>query len=214
MSGIRVKICGITNVADALAAVELGADAIGLNFHLQSPRHITYERAREIILALPPLVEVIGVYVGTLAEVAAQAQQVPLIRTVQRHANVHEVGMLPDRYRLIEAFQMAGRDGLQQIRDYLAEAGRTGPRPAALLVDGSVPGQFGGTGQVAPWKELAGFDPGLPLILAGGLNPDNVAEAIRIVHPYAVDVASGVEAAPGRKDVEKIRRFIDNARTV
>ena len=76
-----------------------------------------------------------------------------------------------------------------------------------------MPGQFGGTGHTAPWQELAGFDPGVPLILAGGLTADNVAEAIRIVKPYAVDVASGVEAAPGRKDIEKMRRFIDNARS-
>jgi phosphoribosylanthranilate isomerase len=85
-------------------------------------------------------------------------------------------------------------------------------RPAAVLLDGHVPGQYGGTGRAAPWELLAEFRPGVPVILAGGLTPENVAEAVRVVRPYGVDVAGGVEAAPGRKDPEKIRRFLANAR--
>jgi phosphoribosylanthranilate isomerase len=212
-SRVRIKICGISSVADAEQAVGLGADAIGLNFHPRSPRHVAYEKAKEIILAVPPLVEIVGVYVGTLLELVAHARHVPMIRTVQRHAASHEVGMLPEGYRLIEAFQVPGRHSLADITRYVEDATREDRPPAALLIDGSTPGQFGGTGHPAPWKELADFDPGVPLILAGGLTPDNVAEAIRTVHPYAVDVASGVEAAPGRKDIEKMKRFIDNARS-
>jgi phosphoribosylanthranilate isomerase len=152
-------------------------------------------------------VEVVGVYVGTLAEVLALASQVPLLRTLQRHAVAHERGALPAGYRLIEAFQVPGRHSFDYVREHLDN------QPAAVLIDGSTPGQFGGTGHAAPWHDLAGFDCGRPLILAGGLNPDNVAEAIRLVRPYAVDVASGVESAPGRKDIEKMRRFIQNARS-
>jgi phosphoribosylanthranilate isomerase len=154
-------------------------------------------------------VEVVGVFVGTLPEVLRLGQQVPLLRTLQRHAAQHDVASLPAGYRLIEAFQVPGRHSFDYVRQHIA----TGNRPAAALIDGSAPGQFGGSGHTAPWHDLAGFDPGVPLILAGGLNPDNVAEAIRVVRPYAVDVASGVEMAPGRKDIEKMRRFIDNARS-
>lgn len=214
MSRVRIKICGITNVADALQAVELGADAIGLNFHPQSPRCLSIEAAKEIVAALPPFVQPVGVYVGTVAEIMAHATQVAGLHLVQRHSAHHEVaGDLVQGYRLIDAFQVPGRHSLDAIRGYLRQASQAGKPPAAILVDGSLPGEFGGTGHVAPWQELASFDPGLPLILAGGLNPDNVTEAIRTVHPYAVDVASGVESTPGRKDIEKMRRFIDNARS-
>jgi phosphoribosylanthranilate isomerase len=101
---------------------------------------------------------------------------------------------------------------LDQITACLDLLRAAGAAPAAILVDAHVPGQYGGTGQTAPWHLLADFQPGVPLILAGGLTPDNVAEAIRIVRPYAVDVASGVESSPGKKDPDKLRRFIDAVR--
>jgi phosphoribosylanthranilate isomerase len=101
---------------------------------------------------------------------------------------------------------------LQAITRYLDVCRLRGALPSAVLVDASVPGQYGGTGRQAPWHLLATFRPGVPLILAGGLTPDNVAEAVRLVRPYAVDVASGVESAPGHKDPDKVRRFIDKAR--
>ena len=113
-------------------------------------------------------------------------------------------------YPLVVAYRVRGPIDLEAIRADVE------PRHqfAAVLIDAHVPGQFGGTGQTAPWHLLAGFDPGVPVILAGGLTPENVAEAVRIVRPYGVDVASGVESSPGRKDAEKMRRFVDAVRVV
>ena len=113
---------------------------------------------------------------------------------------------------LIVAFVVRDQNSLQDIAGYLHRSRTLGQVPDAILVDAHVPGQYGGTGRVAPWDLLADFRPGVPLILAGGLTPDNVAEAVRIVRPYGVDVASGVEQQPGVKDAEKMRRFIGNAR--
>ena len=112
----------------------------------------------------------------------------------------------------IPAFAVQDATSLLQITSHLEKWRSLGDVPAAILVDAHVPGQYGGTGQVAPWHLLVDFDPGVPLILAGGLTPENVAEAIRIVRPYAVDVASGVESSPGKKDPDKMRRFIDAVR--
>ena len=116
-------------------------------------------------------------------------------------------------YSLIVAFSVKDAADLVAITAYLDRCRGTGRLPAALLIDAHVPGLHGGTGRTAPWDLLADFRPGVPLLLAGGLTPENVAEAIRRVRPYAVDVASGVESSPGRKDVDKMRRFIDNARS-
>jgi phosphoribosylanthranilate isomerase len=114
---------------------------------------------------------------------------------------------------LIVAFAVRDADSLDVVRRYLDVCRGRGRLPAALLLDAHVPGQFGGTGRTAPWDLLADFRPGVPLLLAGGLTPDNVAEAVRRVRPDGVDVASGVESAPGRKDPERLRRFIDQARS-
>src|SRR5205814_2628888 len=115
-------------------------------------------------------------------------------------------------FRLISAFPVHDTTSLTKISKYLNLAKAMGQMPDALLLDGHAPGQHGGTGQRAPWELLSTFRPGIPIILAGGLTPENVAEAVRVVRPYAVDVASGVERAPGLKDVEKMRRFIGAAR--
>lgn len=209
---LRIKICGITSEVDAEAAAALGADAIGLNFWTQSPRHIDVPTAKKILRRLPPFVEPVAVFANlTPVEMATQAMTVGGIRTLQRHCAEHEPADFAP-FRLIDAFQVPGRHDLEYILAYLDFARGQGQQPAAILVDGSAPGQFGGTGHTAPWEQIANFRPGLPLILAGGLTPDNVAEAIRIVRPYAVDVASGVEKAPGQKDPEKMKRFIANAR--
>ena len=202
---VRIKICGITNPADAEQAATLGADMIGLNFYAKSPRCIAEATARSILQALPSSVEPVALFVNE-----PQAQQVAQslnIRTVQMHGDLPECLSIGTRW--IPAFSVRDASSLQQITSYLRSLVDA---PAAILVDAHVPGQFGGTGQVAPWHLLAGFDAGVPLILAGGLTPDNVAEAIRIVRPYAVDVASGVESSPGKKDVDKMRRFIDAVR--
>jgi phosphoribosylanthranilate isomerase len=213
MSGLRIKICGVTSEGDALAAARLGADAVGLNFYERSPRHVDPGVVPAILAALPPFVEPVGIYVGLrLSEMAEQAQRFGL-RSIQWHGeNEDREPGCPTGHRLIAAFAMRGADDFILISDYLTRCRDIGRMPAAILVDAGAPGIYGGTGRTAPWHLLADFVPGVPVILAGGLTPENVAEAVRLVRPHAVDVASGVESQPGVKDVEKMRRFIENAR--
>ncbi len=207
---VRVKICGITTRADAEQAAAFGADMIGLNFYAKSPRQIDAAIARLIVQALPATVEPIALYVNEpITQAWRNAEQLG-IGTVQLHGDPPEC--LPSGTRWIPAFPVRDAASLAQITACLDWLRAAGNAPAAILVDAHVPGQYGGTGQTAPWHLLADFKPGVPLILAGGLTPDNVAEAIRVVRPYAVDVASGVESAPGIKDPDKLRRFIDAVR--
>jgi phosphoribosylanthranilate isomerase len=208
---VRVKICGVTRAEDLAIAAEAGADAVGFNFYPGSPRCLNTESALELARALPPFVEAVGVFVRHSVE-QARAILAPLgVRTVQVHGAEPEV-IDPFPWRYVPAFQVRDQNDLDAITDYLARCRRAGALPWAVLIDGHAPGQHGGTGQSAPWELLKGFSPGVPLILAGGLTPDNVADAIRAVRPYAVDVASGVESSPGRKDADKVRRFIEQVR--
>lgn len=213
MSQVRVKICGITNGKDALAAANAGADAIGLNFHPASPRCVSLPTAAVILERLPAFVSPVGVFVGqTLPEACGIAESIGL-RIIQRHGDEHEPADLP-RFHLIEVFRVADRGDIPLIVAYLAAARSQDRLPCTILIDAKVPGEYGGTGRMPPWDIVAELPTqGVPLILAGGLTPDNVAEAVRIVRPYAVDVASGVESSPGKKDADKIKRFIDNARS-
>jgi phosphoribosylanthranilate isomerase len=209
---VRVKVCGVTTEVDARQAGLLGADAVGLNFYPGSPRCVDAARAQLILRELPPFVEAVGVFVNLpLRQVFQQVQALGRMGTIQWHGKDREISNCYP-LRLIAAFPVKDAKDLQAIGRYLDTCRMTGCLPSAVLVDASVPGQHGGTGQTAPWDLLADFRPGLPLILAGGLTAANVAEAVRRVRPYAVDVASGVESAPGRKDADRMRRFIDAAR--
>lgn len=212
LSDLRIKICGITNPADARHAVVLGADAIGLNFYAPSPRCIDVPTAASILRELPPFVDAVGLFVNLpLGEISETLHSLSRIRTLQWYGDRHDPWD-PSPYQLIAAFSIRDQDDVQKVAGYLDRCRNAGQLPAAILVDAHVSGQYGGTGRTAPWHLLADFRPGLPLLLAGGLTPENVAEAVRIVRPYAVDVASGVEQSPGRKDPEKMRRFIGSAR--
>jgi len=209
---VRVKICGISNEADGRQAAYLGADAVGLNFAAESPRRIDFATARFILRELPPFIEAVGVFVNRPLQKAFQdAHQVGRIHTVQWHGQDREL-CDPYPFQLIQAFQVRDRDSLLDIQRYLDVCRGLGQLPSALLLDGHAPDQLGGTGKKAPWGVLAEFRPAIPIILAGGLTPENVGEAIRVVRPYGVDVASGVERTVGHKDPEKVRRFIGNAR--
>jgi phosphoribosylanthranilate isomerase len=209
---LRIKICGLTNEADACQAARLGADAIGLNFYPRSPRCIPLATAVSILRELPPFVEAIGLFVNLpQLQVMETLQPLGRVRTFQWYGEHPEVAN-PFPYQRIAAFSIGGRQDLEAITDYLNRCRESGFPPAAVLTDAQVPGHYGGTGRSPPWELLSDFRPVLPLILAGGLTPENVAEAVRIVRPYAVDVASGVEQDPRRKDPEKMRRFIANAR--
>jgi phosphoribosylanthranilate isomerase len=213
-SYLRVKICGVIEEADAVQAAELGADAVGLNFADESPRRITPAKAESIVGALPAFVEPIGIFVARELQAVFEIADRVGIRTVQLHSR-NEGFILGDlaRVRLIQPFSIGEKDDLLKIKRYLDRCRQEDCKfPAAILVDAHVEGQHGGTGRTVPWNILHDFHPEVPLILAGGLTPENVAEAVRIVRPYGVDVASGVEKNPGRKDADKMKRFIDNAR--
>jgi phosphoribosylanthranilate isomerase len=210
----RVKICGITNLSDAQLAAEAGADAVGLNFCTASPRYCPWEAAREIAAALPRGVCKVGVFVDASAEeIRRAAESVPL-DLVQLHG--HEPPELVRALRPLPILRAVSIDeGLTETSAYLEACYRQLALPRMLLVDARSGGRFGGTGTTVDWKLLVESRPslrGLPLVLAGGLTPQNVAEAIALVRPWAVDVASGVEASPGAKSPELVRRFVAAAR--
>jgi phosphoribosylanthranilate isomerase len=209
---IRVKVCGLTRLEDLVVGARLGVDAVGLNFHPPSPRSITEEQAIRLLGELPPFVQAVGVWVRkTVEEVRPLLGRLGRVATIQVHGGPHEVeDAFP--YHFVPAFPVRDEQDRQEIERYLETCRSRGRLPSAILVDGHSPGLHGGTGQTAPWHLLADWRPGVPLILAGGLTPDNVADAVRAVRPWGVDAASGVEIGPGRKDEEKMRRFIDRAR--
>jgi phosphoribosylanthranilate isomerase len=207
MQRVRIKICGITTLADAQLATQLGADAIGLNLFSGSKRYVDPDLARQIAQALPASVEAMVLFVNERLP-QAQALAEPISRTIQWHGAEPPLPP-PLPWRFIPAFNVADTASLAVVKAYVARCRAADRLPAAVLLDSHVTGQYGGTGQTAPWHLLAGFDAGVPIMLAGGLTPENVADAIRLVRPYAVDVASGVEGAPGRKDPKKLRRFME-----
>ncbi len=204
---VRVKICGVTTPEDARYAADAGADAVGLNFYPKSPRFLSPAQAASVVRVLPPFTATVGVFVGMpMRRATAIAFQLGL-RAVQTYDDqAPSEDSFP--FAHIPAFRVKDEAGLDAIRRYVRAC-----KPAAVLVDSFVEGQMGGTGHVAPWQLLADFDPGVPLILAGGLTPENVAEAIAAVKPWGIDVASGVESSPGRKDPEKVVRFIEASRS-
>jgi phosphoribosylanthranilate isomerase len=209
---LRIKICGVTNLQDAHLSAKAGADAIGLNFYPGSPRHIDENQARQIVAGLPLTIETIGVVVNEAPpHLGERMKRLEFLQAIQWHG---EQPPLPpiDVKKFIVAFQVRGADDLSRIRAYLDHCQDVGPLPTGILIDAHRAGQYGGTGHRPPWKLLADFRTNVPFILAGGLTPHNVAQAIRIVRPAAVDVSSGVESAPGRKDPDKVRRFVEAAR--
>ncbi len=210
---VRIKICGVTTPADARFAADAGADAVGLNFYPQSPRHVTPQRAAAIIRTLPAFTSAVGVFVGMqLRQVCAIAFQLGL-RGVQTY---DEQPPSEDAFPFahVPAFRVKDQAGLDHVKRFVEAATALNRRPTAVLIDSHVAGQMGGTGHAAPWELLQHFDAGVPLILAGGLTPENVADAIALVRPWGVDVASGVESAPGVKDPDKVTRFVKNVRSV
>ncbi|HSQ55347.1 MAG TPA: phosphoribosylanthranilate isomerase [Gemmata sp.] len=208
---VRIKICGVTNPDDARMVADAGADAVGVNFYSQSPRYVTAPEAAGIVRALPPFVSPIGVFVGMpMRQVCAIAYQLGL-RGVQTYDDEPPLED-PFPFAHLPAFRVKDAPGLDHVRRFVSSAKAMGREPSAVLIDSHVDGQLGGTGEKAPWQLLVGFDPGVPVILAGGLTPENVAEAIAKVRPWGVDVASGVESAPGRKDYAKVAEFVRNVK--
>lgn len=206
-----IKICGVTTLDDARESVSTGADAIGLNFFVGSKRRVDEETARAIVAALPPEVEPVGVFVNQSVEEIRRICSACGIRTAQLHGDEPpELAASLPEVAVIRAFRVDERN-LEGLGDRIHRDREAGARLRACLVDAYVQGGYGGTGRTAPWSLLASAwnrNEWPPLILAGGLTPENVSEAVRAVRPWGVDVASGVESAPGRKDLDKVRRFI------
>lgn len=200
---VRVKICGITKLEDAKLAVELGAYAIGLNFYSQSPRSITPAAAAELIDRLPPLVATVGVFVNWEAEPVVALCRALHLSAAQLHGDESPalVDTITEHVQVIKALRIGQGTAPPPYAKYRSAAG--------LLIDAAQPGQFGGTGTTANWHLARTVAQSHRVILAGGLSPENVGEAIRVVRPYAVDVASGVESRPGRKDPARLRAFFD-----
>jgi len=204
MSGVRIKICGLTRAEDALAAVRLGADALGFNFWPGSKRHVDPAVAGGIIARLPPFVTPVGVFVnqseGEMRAIAAESG----IRVFQLHGD--EPPELCARLPLpvVKAIPVDQVKTLSKLLSY---------EVAAFLLDTPSRG-YGGSGEPFDWSLAEGVSEVAPVILAGGLTPENVAAAVRAVRPYAVDVASGVESSPGVKDMAKMSRFISAVREV
>jgi phosphoribosylanthranilate isomerase len=210
MARVRVKICGVTTPEDVRLAADLGADAVGFNFYAKSPRYVDPRSAGNLLQAVPPLLKAVGVFVDLkIRQVCALAYQLGL-HSVQCFADVNDADSWQP-FLMIAAFRIKDESSLAAIEHYLDRRRELGLLPGAILLDAHVEGQLGGTGRTAPWQLLADFSPGVPVILAGGLTPENVAQAIHTVKPWAVDVASGVESSPGKKDSVKMRRFIENA---
>lgn len=196
-----VKICGLTDLRTALAAAEAGADALGFVF-APSRRQVTPEIVRGIVRVLPPTVTAVGVFMNQpLGYVLDTAERCNL-GAVQLHGSESPGYCRKIRLPVIKSFPLNLSYRVKDPRPY---------HPWAVLVDSAGPGGAGGTGKTLDWLKLRQLDYGLPLVLAGGLNPDNVAKAVDTVRPFGVDVSSGVET-DGRKDIEKIRSFILNAR--
>ena len=205
---LRIKICGVTTPEDVRLCAEAGADAVGINFHPTSPRFVDPRLAQPVLRAVPALMSAVGVFVAQpFRQVCAIAYQLGL-SGVQWYGDPREA-VDPFPFALIAAYRIKDRRSLDDITAYRESVAH---KPAAILVDAFVEGEHGGTGKQAPWELLPDFKPDVPLILAGGLTPENVGDAIRAVRPAGVDVASGVESAPGRKDLEKVRQFIASAR--
>lgn len=196
----RIKCCGMTRIEDALLAAQLGVDAIGLVFAARSRRHLALAQARAIRLALPPFVGTVALFMDDSAELVRQVIDVVQPDLLQFHGNEADAWCAQFGRRYMKAIAMGdGAAALPRLREY--------PHAAALLLDGHAGGQAGGSGQAFDWSLLPG-DIDQPIVLAGGLNADNVGAAIAAVHPWAVDVASGIEYAPGIKDRERMTRFV------
>ena len=201
----RIKVCGITRPEDALAAVEAGVDGLGFIFVEKSPRNIDPEQAREIIRLLPPFVDAVGVFVDAEATVVEEIAHYCRLTLVQLHGNESPGYCRNLPLSAVKAFRVgADFDGTAFVPYESCVSG--------FLLDTYHKDMAGGTGETFDWALVQQLEPARPVILAGGLNPENAAAAIEQVRPYAVDVNSGVESAPGRKDMVRLEQFIRQVR--
>lgn len=211
----RIKVCGLTQVDDIEALLGTPIDAVGFNFYSKSRRHTSAANATKLAAMLPTSVKRVGLFVNaTLAEIAEITQSVAL-DVVQLHGDEPaELAAKVDANVVIRAFRF-GKEGIGPIVEYVAKCAKLGRPLDAVLVDAAEPGEFGGTGKTLDWNHLASERSQLgdvPMILAGGLHDENVAQAIALVAPFGVDTASGVEdGIPGQKSKDRMIRFANEA---
>lgn len=213
-----VKICGVTSIAQAADIAAMRPDALGLNFYARSPRSVSPEVAAKIREVVPSSIQLVGVFVNSSAAEIARIVRAVGLDAVQLHGDetVTDAVLLRDtipEVPLVRAIRV-GSEGLDALQSHLEEADTANLRYRDCLVDARHEGAYGGTGKTAPWDLLRiGYAPGWPgLILAGGLTPANVAQAITAVRPRGVDTASGVESSPGMKNLDLCEQFLQAAR--
>ena len=200
-----MKICGVTSETDALAAADAGADAIGLMFYEGSPRCVSIEQAKVISAALPPRIIRVGVFVNAEEALITRAIAECTLNILQFHGaeTPEDCGRFP--VMALKAFRVAGPETLEEMQQFSTDG---------FLLDAFVKKALGGTGETFSWElAVRAKEFGRPIFLAGGLTPKNVAEAVREVEPFAVDVSSGVESEPGKKDPSKVQAFVEAAKS-
>lgn len=201
---VRVKICGITNLEDALAATDYGADALGFVFYEKSPRYITPNKAKDIISELPPFITTVGVFVNEKPDRMKEIMNFAGIDILQLHGE-EPPGECSIWHRVIKAFRVRDFSDLNPLENY---------KVSAYLLDTYSPESYGGTGQIFNWDIAVDAKRFGKIILSGGLNAENIEKAIIYVRPYGVDVSSGVEEEKGKKDLKKMKEFIKKAKGV
>ena len=209
VSDLRIKICGITNAEDAAVAVEAGADALGFVFYRKSSRYIEPMLARQIVMSLPPLVIPVGVFVNEDTQVVRDLMDDCGLALAQLHGDESAIYCKELGRTVLKALRVKDRSTFLALAEFRGRAGVRG-----FVLDAFSDQGYGGTGQVIDWQLAAEAAKVASILLAGGLTPDNVERAIQAVRPYGVDVSSGVERSPGKKDHEKLRTFIRAAKVV
>ncbi|MFQ5328400.1 MAG: phosphoribosylanthranilate isomerase [Thermodesulfobacteriota bacterium] len=200
---VRIKICGITNCEDALGVCEAGADAVGFIFFQGSRRYVDPDEARQIVKALPPFVTTVGVFVDASHDTIAEIVELAGLDVVQLHGDESPDFCAAVKMPVIKAFRVSDGEMAGELARYTV---------SACLLDTYRKGIPGGTGESFDWEIARKVTPCARVILAGGLTPENVADAVGQVKPYGVDVSGGVEQSEGKKDMDRVRRFIESAR--
>ena len=200
---VKVKICGMTSLNDVKVAVDGGVDAVGFIFYKKSPRSVTMQAVREIVLELPPFVDSVGVFVNETAEQINKIADHCKLDRVQLHGDESPAFCKKIRRRVIKAIRVKDIQSLKKLSDYPV---------SSFLLDTFSEDQYGGTGKVLDWNLAFPAKKYGPIILAGGLTPNNVRQAIQRIQPYGVDVCSGVESQPGIKDHKKMKAFLKNVK--
>lgn len=199
----RVKICGITNEKDALFCSEHGADALGFVFYEKSPRYIALKKAKEIIKKLPPFISIVGLFVNENPDTVRELSKLLRLDVLQFHGDEDAAYVNAFHKKKIKAFRVKDSIDTDMMEEYDVDA---------YLLDSHAGGLYGGSGSAFSWDLIAGRDFKKPVILAGGLDPENIVDAVKKTRPYAVDVSSGVEIDKGIKDLDKVKKFIVRAK--